>query len=372
MSAWRAIVTKELRELLRDRLSLTLALVLPVILLMLFAYGLNLDVARIRLGVYDLDGSSISREYLASLSASGDLTIAFRAASTADLAGWLDRGDIHLGVIVPPDFQRRLVAGEAAMVQVLADGSFPTHVKGAIAQFDAATEFFNLRLASESRQPVASGAVVVAEPRIWFNPELKSINYIVAGLYSLIPMTFAPLLSALAIVRERERGSMQHLLIAPVSPAALILGKAAPYGLLAFLDMVLVLILGLFWFKAPFRGSFPLFLGASLIYVLCTVGVGLLISTWLRSQVVAMVLTFVVTLMPSFHFSGFFTPLYSLPEEYQIVSYGFPARYFTAISHGIALKGLGFDRLWPDFAALTFITVLLLALAMLRFRRRLV
>jgi ABC-2 type transport system permease protein len=369
--ALRAILGKELRELWRDPLSLGLALVLPVVLLFLFTYGLNLDVRQVRLGVYDLDRSASSRDYLASLIASGDFRVVGDATGPADLSDWLDRGDIDLALIVPPDFQRNLLAGAPAPLQVLVDGSDPIQARAALVQLDAAAGFYSERLA-RGMPGHGDGAVPVVrpEPRVWFNPELKSVNYIVPGLFSFILMALPPLLSTLAIVRERERGSIQQILVAPISPAAFIVGKAVPYGLLAFVEMLLVLAIGLLWFRVPFRGSLPLFLLAAVVYVFCTVGLGLLISTVTRSQVVAMVLALVVTIMPTFLFSGFLFPVYSMPVRYQWLSTFFPARHFTEIARGLALKAAGPAELWPHWLALVLFAAAVLALATSRFHRR--
>ncbi|MDE3076654.1 MAG: ABC transporter permease, partial [Chloroflexota bacterium] len=174
----------------------------------------------------------------------------------------------------------------------------------------------------------------------------------------------------LAIVRERERGSIQQILVAPVRPAAFILGKAIPYGVLAYLELLIVLAVGLLWFRVPMKGSLPFLLLASVLYVFCTVGIGLLISTVTRSQVVAMLLALVATLMPSFLFSGFIFPVYSMPPSFQTTSLGFPARYFTEIARGIALKAAGPGDLWPQMAALALYTTAVLGLAASRFHRR--
>lgn len=369
-----AIVGKELREIWRDPLSLGLSLLLPLVLLALFAYGLNFDIGRVRLGVYDNDRSASSRDYLASLTASGDLAIWGEAASVADLEGWLDRGSIDAGLIVPPDFERALKERRPAELQALVDGSFPPRAKAVLAQLDAAAAVYSRRLLTDSARAARSdgmaGPMVVAEPRVWFNPELKSANYIVPGLFSLILMTFTPLLSTLAIVRERERGSIQQILAAPVSPLALILGKAVPYSLLGFVDMLLVLAAGLLWFQVPFRGSLVLFLLASVVFVFCAVGLGLLISTVTRSQVVAILLAIAATVMPSFLFSGFLYPIYSLPVRYQWASLAFPARHFTEISRGLALKGSGLEQLWPHLLALVVFAAVVMLLTVGRFHRR--
>ena len=367
----RAVLGKEWREIWRDPLSLSLALVLPLILLLLFTYGLNLDTPHIKLGVQDLDNSATSRDYLQTLSASGDLVISATTTDTAELGALRDAGKIDAAVILPPDFERSLVAGQPAQVQILADGSYPPWTKAALAELDAAAEFYSHRRAAElGLAAPMSGPAVVPQTRVWFNPEMKSINYVVPGLFSLILMTLPPLLSTLAVVRERERGSIQQILVAPVKPVELILGKAIPYAVLAYAEMLIVLAAGLFWFRVPIKGSLPLLLLVSVIYVFCTVGIGLLISTVTRSQVVAMLLALVATLMPSFLFSGFLFPLYSMPVRYQVASQAFPARYFMEVSRSIALKAAGLTELWPQVLALLIYTAAVLLLAAHRFTRR--
>lgn len=366
MRTERAIVAKEVRELWRDRMSLALALVLPIILLVVFTYGLNLDVQPVRLGVLDLDQSASSRDYIASISASGDLRVAASTTTSENLADLLDRGQIDIGIIVPQEFERTLMRGESAEVQALVDASTPPQARAAVDEFDTATAMYAMTVA-----PVASGpAGVVVASRVWFNPELRSVNFLVPGLFAFVLMVFGPLLSTLAIVRERELGSIQQVLVAPVSPAAFIIGKAIPYTLLAFVDFLLVLAAGVWWFHIPMRGSLLLLVGGGVVYVLCAVAIGLLISSLTRSQVVAMLLSIVATMMPSFLYSGFIFPIYTMTPVLQVVSRGFPARYFTDFTRGIALKGAGLDVLWPDLAVLIVMTIGLLLLAMSRFNRR--
>jgi ABC-2 type transport system permease protein len=370
MRVVRAILAKELRELWRDPLSLTLALILPIVLLLLFTYGLNLDNRRVDLGVLDLDHSPTSRDLVASITASDDLRVRGSATTTGELSDWLDRGTVQAALVIPHGLEQTLLRGEPIEVQLLLDGATPSSAKAGLAQIDAAMAFYANRLNREMSDHASMGPFVVAQPRVWFNPELRSTNYIVPGLFSLILMVLPPLLSTLAIVRERERGSIQQILAAPVSPTAFIVGKALPYGALAFLQMFMVLGAGLFWFQIPFRGSLLVFLFGAAIYVLCTVGLGLLISTVTRSQVVAMLLVFVVTFMPSFLFSGFIYPVYTMPERYQILSLFFPARHFSEFARELALKNASLDQLAVHLAALAALTVGLLGLAISRFHRR--
>jgi ABC-2 type transport system permease protein len=176
-------------------------------------------------------------------------------------------------------------------------------------------------------------------------------------------MAFPPLLTALAVVREREAGSVQQIFVSPIRPYEFIAGKMLPYAAIAFIDMVMILAAGLWWFQVPFIGSFALFLVASTLYVFCTVGVGLLVSSVTRSQLVAMLLAIVLTLMPSFLFSGFLFPTYTMPEMMRAYTWLFPARYFVEISRGIAMKGIGLDLLWPQFLALALYTTVVFAAA---------
>jgi ABC-2 type transport system permease protein len=363
-----AIVGKELRELRRDPVSLAMAIGLPLILLVVFTYGLNVDIQPVHMGITDLDQSAASRDYVASLTASNDLRVVDYTTSPDQLGDWLDRGQIDIGIIVPQDFERTLKRGRTANVQVLVDASAPPKAHGAMDELDAATALYDQRLARGAG--VVSMPGVMPDSRVWFNPELRSMNFLVPGLFAFVPMVFAPLLSTLAIVRERELGSIQQVLVAPVSPAAFIVGKAIPYVLLAFVDFLLIVAAGLWWFHIPMRGSLLLLLAGGIVYVLTAIGFGLLISSLTRSQVVAMLLAIVLTLMPSFLFSGFIFPIYSMPSFLQPVAQQFPAKYFTEFVRGIALKGSGFDVVWPDLAALSLMTVVLLLLAMSRFHRR--
>jgi len=192
----------------------------------------------------------------------------------------------------------------------------------------------------------------------------------VPGLFAVILMAFPPLLTALAVVRERERGSILQISVAPIRAFEFLGGKLLPYAAIAFVELLLLLVVGCFWFQVPIRGSVSLLLALALVYVVCTVGIGLLVSTWTRSQVVAILLSIVLTLMPSFLFSGFLFPIDTMPPAFRWYSHMFPARHYMEISRGVTLKGLGLDRLWPAAVLLVAYGTAVLALAILRFRRR--
>jgi ABC-2 type transport system permease protein len=210
------------------------------------------------------------------------------------------------------------------------------------------------------------------DSRVWFNAALKSVNYIVPGLLGVILMAFPPLLTTLAVVREKETGSVQQIFVSPIRPYQFIAGKMIPYAVIAFMEMLMILAAGVWWFQIPFRGSLPLFLGATTLYVFCTVSLGLLISSVTRSQLVAMLLALLATLMPSFLFSGFLFPIFTMPAMLQMYTYLFPARYFIEIVRGIMMKGIGLEMLWPQFLMLVIYTATVFTATTLLFRKKVV
>jgi len=369
-----AIAKKEGREILRDPITLGIAILLPLLMMFLFAYAITLDVKEIRLAVLDLDRSSESREYLAAFFRSGYFTLGAVAGNVREVEDLLDRGAVRVALVIPPDFSRRLGQGLPAEVQTLVDGSFANTAIMALNYVAAIDEAQNARLQSRSLSrrfgTPQVGPAVRAEPRVRYNPELRSANYIVPGLFAVILMAFPPMLTALAVVREKERGSIQQIFTSPVRGWEFIGGKMIPYAGIAFLEMVLLLVAGVLWFRAPVRGSIPLLLLLSLLYVLCTVGIGLLISTRTRSQLVAILLSIVLTLMPSFLFSGFLFPIATMPPFFQGYSHLFPARHFMEIARGIALKGIGLPHLWLNALLLLLYGSTVMALACLRFKKK--
>jgi ABC-2 type transport system permease protein len=371
----RAVARKETREILRDPITLGIAIVMPLLLMFLFAYAISLDVREIRLAVLDEDGSAESREYVASVLGSGYFRLHATVQRLAEVERLLDRGEVRVVLVIPAGFARSLGQGLAADVQTLVDGSLANTAIIALNYLNAISDTYTRRLqerALEARLgllPRLSPAIRV-ESRVRYNPALRSEHYIVPGLFAVILMAFPPLLTALAVVRERERGSILQVYLAPIRAWEFLGGKLLPYAALAFLEMLLLLAAGRFWFDAPVRGSIPLLLGLALLYILCTVGIGLLISTRTRSQVVALLLSIVLTLMPSLLFSGFLFPIGSMPMVFQWYTHLFPARHFMEISRGIALKGVGLERLWPSAALLLMYASVVLTLASLRFRRK--
>jgi ABC-2 type transport system permease protein len=281
---------------------------------------------------------------------------------------------VRMALIVPPDFSRRLRQGLSSEVQTLLDGSFANTAIVTSNYVAAIDEIQNTRLQSyylaQRFGPLELARAIKAEPRVRYNPEFRSANFIIPGLFAVILMAFPPMLTALAVVREKERGSIKLIFASPIKSWEFIGGKMLPYTGIAFLEMVLLLEVGRIWFGVAVLGSVPLLLGLSLLYVVCTVGIGLLVSTLTKSQVVAVLLAIILTLMPSFLFSGFLFPIASMPEFFRYYTYLFPARYFNEIARGIVLRGIGLYHLWYSAALLLVYAAALLTCATMRFSKK--
>jgi ABC-2 type transport system permease protein len=369
-----AVAKKEGREILRDPITLLVSIFLPLVMMFLFSYAITLDVKPIDLAIVDEDNSPESRDYIARHLESGYFRIRSAPESTKGIERLLDRGKVRMVLVVPSTFSRDLRQGRHTSAQVLLDGSFPNTALIALNYADGITQAYSLRLqrralaARYGRLPSQAGAIEV-QSRVRYNPALRSENFIIPGLFAVILMAFPPLLTALAVVRESEQGSIQHIYMSPIQTWEFFFGKLAPYAVVAFVEMLLLLVAAVLWFQVPVRGSVPLLLALSVLYIIASCGFGLVVSTWTRSQVVALLLAIVLTFMPAFLFSGFLFAIESMPPAFQGYTYLFPARYFTEIARGIVLKGAGIELLWIPAAILVAYSLVLLALAAVRFRK---
>lgn len=369
-----SVLRKETREILRDPYTLGIALALPLVMLFLFAYGVNTDVRNIKLAVLDYDQSSASRAYAQAFFNSGYFIPVNMVRDYEQAGDMLDRDMADAVLVIPSGFARSLSRGEQAQVQTLIDGSYTPSAQVTQSYVEAINVSYNARLFSQyvenrTGQSLERLIAVRVESRVLYNPGLKSINAIVPGLFGVILMAFPPLLSALAIVREKERGSIQQIFVSPIRPVELILGKLIPYTVIAFIEMMIILAGGILWFDVPFRGSLLVFLLASILFVLCTVGIGLLVSTLTRSQVTAMLLAIVLTVMPSMLFSGFIFPVHTMPTPMQLYANAFPTRYFIDLSRDLALKGGGFALVAPQMGILAAYAAGLILVSALRFKK---
>jgi ABC-2 type transport system permease protein len=368
----RALVRKEAIEIVRDPITLAVAIVLPLLMLFIFGYGISMDVEDVPLAVRDRDGTQESRRLTEAFVRSGYFHLQSLVRSDAQARAVLDTGKATIVLDIPADFTRDLQAGREASVQLLLDGSFSAT---ALIVSNYAAAVINRFSEQAAQRRLAELGLslpppVQLETRVWFNPSMRTVNYIVPGLFAVLLMAFPPMLTALAIVRERERGTIEQIYVSPVTPALFVVGKVLPYALIAFAEMLLVLGAGTAWFGIPLRGSLALLLGASLLYVFVTVALGVAVSAMVRTQVAAVFLSLVGTLMPSFLFSGFLFPIGTMPFVLQLYTYAFPTRYFNDISRDLFLKGVGLEYLWGNLALLAVYAAVLLVVASLSLRKK--
>jgi ABC-2 type transport system permease protein len=356
-----AFARKEVLEIIRDPITVWIALFMPLVMLFLFGYALSFDVRNAPLVIVDHDKSAASR----ALSAQFLNTSYFRLAGapederTAEHA--LMQGKARAVLVIPPNFGRRLAEREDAPVEFLVDGTYASTAAIVSAYGRAIIYAFPKGALELPVQP---------EVRVWYNPQLRSRNFIVPGLFAVILMAFPPLLTALAVAREKELGTIAQIYASPLTKIEFIIGKLFPYAVIAFLQLVIVLAAGFLWFKVPMHGSLALLTALGLIYVLCTVSIGLLVSTLVRTQVAAMLVTLIVTLMPSFLFSGFIYPVFTMPDFFQGYSARIPTMYFVNISRGIVMRGAGLAELWINVVVLVTYTAVVLTVATWLFKKR--
>lgn len=357
----QAVAVKEAREIARDPLTIWVAISMPLIMLFLFGYAITLDVKNVPLGVWDQDGSPQSRSLADAFVQSGYFERVCTFRDGRELDEGMQRGLVKLALVIPQRFGASLARLAPEPVQVVVDGTFSNTAQIVAGYADAIV-----------RAAFAPAAMPLLRPeiRVWYNPEMRSVDYVIPGLFGVILLAFPPLLTTLAVVREKETGSIAQIFASPLTSREFLAGKLVPYGLIAFVEVLLVVGFGLLWFAVPFRGDLALLLGVSLLYVLTTVGLGLLVSTLARTQVVAMLLSLVLTLMPSFLFSGFLFPLFTMPYLLQLYAAVFPAEYFVSLSRGIVMKGAGLVQLWPNIVMLAAYTAAVFALAARRFRKK--
>jgi ABC-2 type transport system permease protein len=360
----RAMARKELLHIWRDPLSLTMALAVPLMMLLLFGYALSLDVDRIPTLVHDESGTQLSSELVSYFEGSRYFEIVQGADAQLTIEDAIDRGVALLGLDIPYDFADRLGRGEAAPVQLIVDGSDSNTASIALGYGRAAVGAFSLRLQDEAAQRRGAGALSPSfDPRIrvWYNPELKSRNYIVPGLIAVILMIIAALLTSLTISREYELGNLELLLSTPLRPAEIVLGKMTAYFLLGAIDALVCVLVGVYVFGVPLRGSILELALVTAIFLFGSLCWGLFISAAARSQLVAYQIGIMSSFLPAFLLSGFIYAIENMPEVVQAITRIVPARYFVALVKGVFLKGISIWDLWPDVLFLTLYAVLVFA-----------
>ena len=352
---------KEVLEIVRDPITVFISLVMPLIMLFLFGYAMSFDVENAPILIIDHDKSVASR----ALADQFLNTPYFQLAGAPDdeRAGEhaLMQGRARAVLSIPPGFSRRLARGESAPVEFVVDGTYASTAAIVSAYGRAILYSFPRGTLDLPVRP---------EVRVWYNPQLRSRDFIIPGLFAVIMMAFPPMLTALAVAREKEIGTIAQIYASPLTKAEFIIAKLLPYAVIAFLQLAIVLAGGFLWFKVPMHGSLALLVALGLVYVLTTVSIGLLVSTLVRTQVAAMLVTLILTLMPSFLFSGFIFPIFTMPEFFQGYSARIPTMYFVNISRGIVMRGAGLSELWFNVAILVGYTALVLVAATFLFKKR--
>lgn len=366
-----AITRKEILHILRDPRTLAVMFLIPVIQLVLLGYSATSDIRHLNTGVYDADRSPQSRALLEAYRASDYFALNYFVDNENALGELLDRGDIRAAIVIPAGYADNLARGEMAQVAFLLDGSDPAVAGTANAAAQAvgqaqSTQIIQKNLGVE----ITNLGGIEIRPRVWYNPEMKSANYMIPALIGLILQFITILFTAQTIVREREQGTIEQLVVTPIRSWELIVGKILPYIVIAFFNLAEILILGVLLFDVPIRGSLGLLAFTAFLFLLTTLGLGIFISTIAKSQQEAMLITFMINL-PGIFLSGFFFPLEAMPPFLQFLSYLIPLRYMLIILRGIVLKGVGLEPILSPVVALAIFGFIILIGASLRFRKSL-
>ena len=361
----RRLMWKEFLELRQDPRLFGLLIVAPIIQLTLLGYAATTDVKEVPIVVADGDRSAASRELIARFEASPNFHVIHLVTTTAEVDRDLQEDRAWMALAIPNGYGTRIRNGEPVALQVVADGSNSNSTTVALGYTNALVGEYAAELARPSQAPQVDLRI-----RVWFNSELESRFFMIPGVLALLLLLVTTNLAAMGIVREKELGTLEQLNVTPLRRWELIVGKLLPYGLIGFIDVLLVTAVAVFWFEVPLRGNFGLLLGMSLIYVFCTLSLGLLISTISETQQQAMMTATFFFLTPMIYLSGFIFPIENMPRLIQYLTYVVPLRYFLVIVRGIFLKGIGVRLLWPQAAALTAWGAVVLSLAVMRSRKR--
>ncbi len=370
----KAIAAKEFIHVLRDPRSLMMGIGMPMLLLFLFGYALTLDVEQVPLAVWDQANSVESRELVSRFSGSRYFDLRIATDSYRRIEDAIDRREALIALVIPPDFSRRLSRGEAAVVQAIVDGSDPNTATIALGYADATVQTYSHRIAMEQlrRAGVKPDRIPALEliPRVWFNSDMVSRNFIFPGLIAVVMMIMAAILTSLCMAREWENGTMEQLIATPVTPVELIAGKLAPYVCIGILDLALCICVGQFVFGVPLRGSLWLLTPLALLFLFGALSFGMLFGIITKSQLLASQLAIVTTVLPAFLLSGFIFPIENMPAPIRVVTHIVTARYFVFILRGIYLKDTGMELLWPEVLFLAGFGAIVMALAVMRFRKK--
>ena len=368
-----SIIRKEFIQIIRDKRTLVLILVMPIIMLFLLGYAATNDVRNVPMAVFDQSRGPEARALLNAYRTADYFKLAYIVNSNAEMQSLIENGRAKAGLIIPPDYAQQLNKG-SAQVSFILDGSDPTVASTALSAAQLIGQDFSTGIMASRITRVGQGfnvqPPVEVRTTVWYNPDMISAYFMIPGLIGLILTSIIGIVTATSVVRERERGTIEQLIVTPIRAWELMIGKIMPYIILGLFDAVMILSVGHWWFGVPVNGSLGLIFLLSAVYLLSTLGIGLFVSTIANTQQEAM-LTVFMTILPSIFLSGFIYPLAAMPMVLQWISYLIPLRYFLTIIRALMVKGVGLESILPDVIAMTIFGVLIMGAAALRFRKRL-
>jgi drug efflux transport system permease protein len=369
MMAVLAIVAKEFRQIRRDQRTLTILLFVPAFFLLVYGYALSFDIRNIPLAVQDNDRSSASREAISAFVNSGYFDLVATVSSEADIDRLLDEGAARAVLVIPARFGRDARTGHPTSLQLIVNGDNANTATTVVGYGLGLISAISGRYEVEARLASRTGPLLTVEPRVWYNPELRSTIFLVPGLIAYIAMLTAVVSTALSIVREKEVGTMEQVRMSPIGPLAYVIGKTVPYFLVSLASAMAIVGAAMLLFDVPMRGSWLSLVLSVSLFLVGALAVGVLISTLAETQQVAFQLAVLTSYMPTLMLSGFIFPISSMPTALQVVTYAVPARYFLTVLRGIVLKGVSALEYWQDLAALMLYATVMLGLSSLRLRR---
>lgn len=363
-----AIIKKEFYQIKRDKRTIAIILLMPIMELLLFGYAASTSVDHISTVVYNNDIGTESRELLDNFTNSQYFNMNYMAHSMSDVQKYIDDGYAKAGIVIPPEYSKNIKSGKTAQIQLIVDGSDPTTAQTILSSAGSVVQSMSVKIVGTPSSDTMSQPLDLRS-RVWYNADMSSVNFNVPGLIGVILQTVTLMLTSFSIVREREKGTMEQLIVTPISKMELMVGKIIPYVIIGFIDIVLALVLSIFWFKVPVAGSIALLLFFSVIFLFSALGIGLLISTVSKSQLQAMQLSMFM-IMPNILLSGYMFPREAMPKIIQVISNVFPLTYFIKVLRGIILKENGFSSLKNEFIILAVFGVAVLSIATFKFKKK--
>ena len=370
-----AVARKEFLHVIRDFRSLGMAILIPMMMLILFGFALTLDVDHVPMAVWDQSGTARSRDFISRFGGSRYFSICKYVDNERDLVHAIDMGEVMMGLVVPRDFAQRIDAGRDVPVQMNVDGADANTATIAMNYASVISQLYGMEITNERNQRQGGKPLQIAldvRPRVLFNEEMESRNYIIPGLIAVLMMVISAMLTSLTIAREWERGTMEQLISTPIKVSELIVGKLIPYFAIGLFDVLVAVLMGEFVFHVPLRGDVALLFGTASIFLVGALAMGMTISIVTKNQLLSSQVAMVATFLPSFLLSGFIFMIANMPKAIQVITYIVPARYFIAILKGIYLKGVGWEILGSQIFLLAIYGVVMVTLARVKLRKKLV